>query len=39
MAVTLTESAARHVAGMVGANSSEFDPSTNYPVIDLLPEQ
>jgi CTP synthase len=30
---------ARHVAGMVGANSSEFDPSTNYPVIDLLPEQ
>ena len=30
---------ARHVAGMVGANSSEFDPSTSYPVIDLLPEQ
>ena len=30
---------ARHAAGMVGANSSEFDPSTNYPVIDLLPEQ
>ncbi len=30
---------ARHVAHMVGANSSEFDPSTNYPVIDLLPEQ
>jgi CTP synthase len=30
---------ARHVAGMVGANSSEFDPSTKYPVIDLLPEQ
>jgi CTP synthase len=30
---------ARHVAGMVGANSSEFDPSTNYAVIDLLPEQ
>jgi CTP synthase len=30
---------ARHVVGMVGANSSEFDPSTNYPVIDLLPEQ
>jgi CTP synthase len=24
---------------MVGANSSEFDPSTKYPVIDLLPEQ
>ncbi len=30
---------ARHVAGMVGANSTEFDPSTNYPVVDLLPEQ
>ncbi len=30
---------ARHVAGMTGANSSEFDPTTNYPVIDLLPEQ
>ena len=30
---------ARHVGGMVGANSSEFDPSTSYPVIDLLPEQ
>jgi CTP synthase len=30
---------ARHVAGMVGANSSEFDPSTSYAVIDLLPEQ
>jgi CTP synthase len=30
---------ARHVAGMAGANSSEFDPDTPYPVIDLLPEQ
>src|SRR5258705_558382 len=30
---------ARHVAGMDGANSSEFDPETPYPVIDLLPEQ
>jgi CTP synthase len=30
---------ARHVAGMEGANSSEFDPETPYPVIDLLPEQ
>lgn len=30
---------ARNVVGMVGANSSEFDPSTPYPVIDLLPEQ
>jgi CTP synthase len=30
---------ARHIAGMDGANSSEFDPETPYPVIDLLPEQ
>jgi CTP synthase len=30
---------ARHVAGMEGANSTEFDPETPYPVIDLLPEQ
>jgi CTP synthase len=30
---------ARHVAGMDGANSSEFDPETPHPVIDLLPEQ
>ncbi len=30
---------ARNVMGMVGANSSEFDPSTPYAVIDLLPEQ
>jgi CTP synthase len=30
---------ARHVAGMEGANSTEFDPETPYSVIDLLPEQ
>jgi CTP synthase len=30
---------ARNAAGMPGANSSEFDSSTEYPVIDLLPEQ
>ncbi|MHB1389815.1 MAG: CTP synthase [Thermoleophilia bacterium] len=30
---------ARNVAGMPGANSSEFDQSTPFPVIDLLPEQ
>jgi len=30
---------ARHVAGMEGANSTEFDPETPYAVIDLLPEQ
>ena len=30
---------ARHVCGMDGANSTEFDPETPFPVIDLLPEQ
>lgn len=30
---------ARHVAGMRGAHSSEIAPTTQYPVIDLLPEQ
>ncbi len=30
---------ARTIAGMDGANSSEFDPETPFPVIDLLPEQ
>jgi CTP synthase len=30
---------ARHVVGMDGANSTECDPETPYPVIDLLPEQ
>jgi CTP synthase len=30
---------ARHIVGMEGANSSEFDPETPYPVVDLLPEQ
>jgi CTP synthase len=30
---------ARHRAGMDGANSTECDPETPYPVIDLLPEQ
>jgi CTP synthase len=29
----------RHAAGMDGANSTEFDPETPFPVIDLLPEQ
>jgi CTP synthase len=29
----------RHVLGLAGANSSEFDPRTPHPVIDLLPEQ
>jgi CTP synthase len=30
---------ARNVAEMPGANSTEFDPETPWPVIDLLPEQ
>lgn len=29
----------RNVIGWRGANSTEFDPYTPYPVIDLLPEQ
>jgi CTP synthase len=30
---------ARHVVDLDGANSTEMDPETPYPVIDLLPEQ
>ena len=30
---------ARHVAGLEGANSAEFDGLTPHPVIDLLPDQ
>ena len=30
---------ARNVLGFAGANSSEINPDTKYPVIDLLPEQ
>jgi len=30
---------ARNVCGLESANSSEFDPATPHPVIDLLPEQ
>ncbi len=30
---------ARHVCGLEGANSTEMDPETPFPVIDLLPEQ
>lgn len=30
---------ARNVCGFTGANSSEFDPDSPHPVIDLLPEQ
>lgn len=30
---------ARNVLGYKGANSSELDPNTPYPIIDLLPDQ
>ncbi len=30
---------ARNVCGLAGANSTEIDPDTPYPVIDLLPQQ
>lgn len=30
---------ARHVCGMPDANSSEFNPNSTHPVIDLMPEQ
>jgi len=30
---------ARNVLGLIDANSSEIDPTTKHPVIDLLPEQ
>ncbi len=30
---------ARNVSGLAGANSTEFDEATRYPVIDFLPEQ
>lgn len=30
---------ARHVLGMKGAHTTEVDPETKYPVIDILPEQ
>jgi CTP synthase len=30
---------ARHVAGLDGANSAEFEPTSPHPVIDLMPDQ
>ena len=30
---------ARHVAGLTGAHSSEFDQFSPYPVVDLMPDQ
>jgi CTP synthase len=29
----------RHLCGLEGANSTEFDPDTPHPLIDILPEQ
>ena len=36
---TMVIELARHALGSDEANSTEFDPSNEYPVIDLLPEQ
>ena len=36
---TATIEFARNVCGMEGANSTEFDVETPYPIIDYLPEQ
>jgi CTP synthase len=30
---------ARHLCGLTGANSSEIDPNTPHPVVDLMPDQ
>jgi CTP synthase len=30
---------ARHVCGLAGANSSEINPETPHPVVDLMPDQ
>ena len=30
---------ARHVAGLKGANTTEIDPKTKYPVIHIMPDQ
>jgi CTP synthase len=30
---------ARHLCGLSGANSSEIDPQTPHPVVDLMPDQ
>jgi CTP synthase len=35
----MTSEFARNVIGMTGANSSEMDPTTKYPVIDLMHDQ
>jgi CTP synthase len=35
----MTAEYARNVLGMTGANSSEMDPTTKYPVIDLMHDQ
>jgi CTP synthase len=34
-----TAEVARNLAGLTGAHSTEFDPDTPHPVIDLMPDQ
>ena len=36
---TMTIEFARNVVGLTGANSTEFDPTTQHPVIDLMHDQ
>ena len=35
----MTVEFARNVAGLEGANTTEINPGTPYPIIDILPEQ
>ncbi len=35
----MTVEFARHVAGLTDANTTEINPQTAYPIIDILPEQ
>ena len=35
----MTVEYARHVAGLPKANTTEIDPKTQFPIIDILPEQ
>ena len=36
---SISDEFARNAAGLAGANSSEFDQGSEYPVIDLMPDQ
>ena len=35
----MTVEFARHVAGLTDANTTEINPKTKYPIIDIMPEQ